>query len=238
MIPEEDIIIVILNGLPDEFSIVRTLVEGRETPISLRDLRAQLLAAERRIEGSFSYHSTLSAMIARGDHSHTTNRGSNGQGWNTPTNGKAKEIKHGGVSPECPACGKKGHTIDTCFKIHKCQICGRHGHLTRNCYQNPDYKPQQGTTQATTQNQFSTGPSPECQICFKRGHTAANCFYRTNVPSDHPSVAIPTCQICGLKGHVVLNCTHRTNFAYQGSDPPASLTALTAQSNGSYNGHS
>lgn len=67
VIQEEDIIIFILNGLPDEYSTVRTVVEGRETPITLRDLRPQLLTVERRIEGSFSYYSQLSAMVARGD---------------------------------------------------------------------------------------------------------------------------------------------------------------------------
>lgn len=30
-IPDEDIIIVVLNGLPEEYSIVRTVIEGRET---------------------------------------------------------------------------------------------------------------------------------------------------------------------------------------------------------------
>lgn len=64
VIPEEDIVIVILNGLPDEYSTVRTVVEGRETPITLRDLRAQLLAVERRIEGSLSFPSNLGAMVA------------------------------------------------------------------------------------------------------------------------------------------------------------------------------
>lgn len=38
--PEEDIIIVILNGLPKEYAIVRTVIEGRETLITLRDLRS------------------------------------------------------------------------------------------------------------------------------------------------------------------------------------------------------
>lgn len=36
VIPEEDIIIVILNGLPDEYSTVRTVVEGRDTNCSSR----------------------------------------------------------------------------------------------------------------------------------------------------------------------------------------------------------
>ncbi|PRQ44692.1 putative RNA-directed DNA polymerase [Rosa chinensis] len=233
-IPDEDIIIVILNGLPDEYSTIRTVVEGRETPISLRDLRSQLLAAERRLEGSFSLLSTMSAMLAQGGETRTGERDGSSRGWDNKGGGKNKDVKYNGNGVECSVCGKKGHTVDTCFRVHKCQICGKHGHLTSTCYQNPDYKPQQ-----TSQSQFrpsSIVPSPECQICSKKGHTAANCFYRTNVPEGHPSLSIPTCQICGLKGHVALNCSHRTNFAYQGSDPPASLAALTAQSTGSVNG--
>ncbi|KAK9924106.1 hypothetical protein M0R45_032493 [Rubus argutus] len=233
VIPEEDIVIVILNGLPDEYSTVRTVVEGRETPITLRDLRAQLLAVERRIEGSLSFPSNLGAMVARGAHSQTEERTGSTKGWSAKFDSKEKGVKQGSSGTECPACGKRGHTIDTCFRIHKCQICGRHGHLTSTCYQNPEYKTQRVQPQSEILN--SNGPSPECQICSKKGHTAANCFYRTNVPADHPSLSIPTCQICGLKGHVALNCSNRTNFAYQGSEPPASLTALTA-STGSYNG--
>ncbi|XP_040362819.1 uncharacterized protein LOC121049449 [Rosa chinensis] len=119
-------------------------------------------------------------------------------------------------------------------KVHKCQICGKHGHLTITCYQNPDYKPQQGTQ--VQSSSLNSGLSPECQICSKKGHTAANCFYRTDVPAGHPSLSIPTCQICGLKGHVALNYSHRTNFDYQGSEPPASLSALIAQNNGNDSG--
>lgn len=204
------------------------MVEGRETLITLRDLRSQLLAAERRIEGSLSLHSPMSAMVARGGARNDVREG-DGQGWMTRNEGKGKGFKNGNGSIECPACGKKGHSVATCFRIHKCQICGKHGHLTNTCYQNPAYKSFQVPSQPS---QVISGPSPECQICSKRGHTAANCFYRTNVPADHPSLSIPTCQICGLKGHVALNCTHRTNFAYQGSEPPASLTALTAQRSG------
>lgn len=66
-ISDEDIVIVILNGLPDEYSTVRTVIEGRETLISMRDLRSQLLSAERRIEGSFSLLSNMSTMMARGN---------------------------------------------------------------------------------------------------------------------------------------------------------------------------
>lgn len=232
VVPEEEIVIVILNGLPDEYSTVRTVVEGRENPITLRDLRAQLLAAERRIEGSFSFHQNISAMVARGDGSRSDERSGGNRGWSNRFDSKDKE-KQGYSNSECLACGRKGHTVDTCFRIHKCQICGKHGHLTRNCYQNPAYKSQQVSSQNRSLN--NTGPSPECHICSKKGHTTVNCFYRSDVPADHPSLAIPTCQICGLKGHVALNCTQRTNFAFQGTEPPASLTALTT-STGNFNG--
>lgn len=77
VIPEEDVIIVILNGLLEEYSTMRTTVEGRETPITLRDLRSQLLAAEKRIEGNFSFHSPMSAMAARGGPQHDTRDGDN-----------------------------------------------------------------------------------------------------------------------------------------------------------------
>lgn len=158
-VPDEDVIIVILNGLPDEYSIVRTVVEGRETPITLRDLRSQLLATERRIEGSFSLHSTLSAMVARGNGSRGEDRDGNNRDWSTRNEHKGKDVKLGGGSTECPACGKKGHTIDTCFRIHKCQICGKHGHLTSKCYQNPEYKSSQVTSQTRSP---INGPLPEC----------------------------------------------------------------------------
>ncbi|XP_061999614.1 uncharacterized protein LOC133717007 [Rosa rugosa] len=172
----------------------------------------------------------MSAMIARREE--PRNAGQENSSWNNRNGGKMKDGRNSGVGVECQVCGKKGHIVDTCFKVHKCQICGKHGHLTSTCYQNPDYKPQQGT-QASSLN---SGPSPEYQICSKKGHTAANCFYRTDVPAGHPSLSIPTCQICGLKGHVALNCSHRTNFAYQGSEPPASLAALIAQNSGNHSG--
>ncbi|KAB2600658.1 hypothetical protein D8674_038536 [Pyrus ussuriensis x Pyrus communis] len=67
----------------------------------------------------------------------------------------------------------------------------------------------------------------ECQICNKRGHTVANCFHRnTNPPSNGFHML---CQICGRHGHSALDCYHRGNYAFQGQQPPAQFTAMTAQ---------
>lgn len=114
-VPDEDIIIVILNGLPEEYSTVRTVIKGRETKITLRDLWSQLLVAERHIEGSFSLYNNMSTMIARGDGAKFDVRDNDTRGWNTKIDGKGKDGRYvtGGV--ECQVCGKQGHTIDTCF---------------------------------------------------------------------------------------------------------------------------
>ena len=53
-IVDEDIIVVTLNGLPDEYSMIKTVIRARDTPISLKDYRAQLIVAERDIESHFS----------------------------------------------------------------------------------------------------------------------------------------------------------------------------------------
>ncbi|KAK9924052.1 hypothetical protein M0R45_032441 [Rubus argutus] len=206
----------------------------------------------------------MSALTACCDESITEERNGDSRGWLARTVGKGKHATPGGGSTECLACGKRGHTVDTCFRIHKCQICGKHGHLTSTCYQNLEYMSHHVFPQ--NRSLSSIGSSLKCQICSKKGHTAAKCFYRADVPADHPSLFIPTCQICGLKGHtaakcfyradvkldhpslfiptcqicglkchVALNCPHRTTFAYQVSESPTSLTALTALSAESYN---
>ncbi|KAK9941820.1 hypothetical protein M0R45_007514 [Rubus argutus] len=208
----------------------------------------------------------MSALTACCDGSITEERNGDSRGWLARTVGKEKHATLGDGSTECLACGKRGHTVDTCFRIHKCQICGKHGHLTSTCYQNLEYMSQHVFPQ--NRSLSSIGSSLKCQICSKKGHTASKCFYRADVPADHlslfiptcqicglkghtaakcfyradvsadhPSLFIPTCQICGLKCHVALNCPHRTTFAYQVSESPTSLTALTALSAGSYNGN-
>lgn len=67
----------------------------------------------------------------------------------------------------------------------------------------------------------------ECQICNKYGHIVPNCYYRNKQP---PMIhgTISECQICGKRGHTALNCFHRSNYAYQGTNPPSTLTAMTA----------
>ncbi|CAL8091507.1 unnamed protein product [Prunus armeniaca] len=49
-ISDDDFIIAALNGLPPEYDIIKTILIARDTPISLKDFRAQLLAAKQTAE--------------------------------------------------------------------------------------------------------------------------------------------------------------------------------------------
>ncbi|XP_070673164.1 uncharacterized protein [Malus domestica] len=47
---DDDIVILTLTGLPSEFNTIRSVIRGRDTVISLKDLRSQLLAEEAMLE--------------------------------------------------------------------------------------------------------------------------------------------------------------------------------------------
>ncbi|PRQ35723.1 putative RNA helicase transcription factor interactor and regulator CCHC(Zn) family [Rosa chinensis] len=244
---DEDIVVVTLNGLPDEYAMIKTVIRAKDTPISLKDFRAQLLAAERDIESLLVPHMSMSAMAAKGSFYRSNNSShfsggsgsyngdkgkalwsdntSKSQTWNNNGTFSQNNSSGGGFKNysgvECQVCGKKGHTESNCYKKIECHICHKKGHIASKCFQNP------ANTQGS-EYRTNVGASPECQICSKKGHTAINCFYRGDIPPDHPSLSVVVCQICGLKGHVALNCHHRSNYAYQGSERPVSLTAMTA----------
>ncbi|KAL6191895.1 hypothetical protein ACLB2K_038284 [Fragaria x ananassa] len=63
---DEDIVVVTLNGLPEEYPMIKIVIRQRDNSIFFKDLRAQLLAAERDIESQLSLSGSMIAMSARG----------------------------------------------------------------------------------------------------------------------------------------------------------------------------
>ncbi|CAN6680423.1 unnamed protein product [Malus baccata var. baccata] len=67
-VSENDLVIAVLTGLPQEFDMIRTVILARETPISLKDFRAQLLSVELTIESRVStLTGSMAAMYMNGD---------------------------------------------------------------------------------------------------------------------------------------------------------------------------
>lgn len=49
---DDDIVILTLAGIPSEFNTIRSIIWGMDNVISIKDLRAQLLAEEAMIENA------------------------------------------------------------------------------------------------------------------------------------------------------------------------------------------
>ncbi|KAM1798815.1 hypothetical protein ACFX12_032848 [Malus domestica] len=60
---DEDIVILALNGLPAEYNTFRCVIRGRESVISLKDFRSQLLAEEIIVE-NLVHNPLMKAMVA------------------------------------------------------------------------------------------------------------------------------------------------------------------------------
>ncbi|CAL2270719.1 unnamed protein product [Prunus armeniaca] len=178
-ISDDDLMISVLNGLPFDYDMIRTVLVAHATPISLKDFCSQFLAAEQATESRPS--SLLSPMTAMIGHSSS-------------------------VSPS-PGAG----ILPTPYPNNCPTNCG--GYFAP--------RPSSGFPRS--------GITPECQICFECGHTAVNCFYRNSSSTSSSSSSVVECQICGKRGHGALNCYHRSNYVYQGSPPPPTLNAMTAQ---------
>ncbi|KAM1109218.1 hypothetical protein TB1_008081 [Malus domestica] len=62
-IPNEDIVIVALRGLPTEYNTIKAVIRGRENLVSLQELRSQLKAEEATLEESLK-QPLMAAMYA------------------------------------------------------------------------------------------------------------------------------------------------------------------------------
>ncbi|KAM1378721.1 hypothetical protein ACFX2I_020708 [Malus domestica] len=61
---DDDIVILILNGLSREYNTIRSIIRGQESVVSLKDLRFQLLAEEAMVE-NIVVTPFLYAMVAK-----------------------------------------------------------------------------------------------------------------------------------------------------------------------------
>ncbi|CAB4261550.1 unnamed protein product [Prunus armeniaca] len=63
-ISDEDITILTLKGLPAEYNTIKAIIHGRESVLSMKELRSQLKAEESTLEESARQIPLLSAMAA------------------------------------------------------------------------------------------------------------------------------------------------------------------------------
>ncbi|CAN6726303.1 unnamed protein product [Malus baccata var. baccata] len=259
-ITENDLKIAVLSGLPPEYEVIKTIILARDTSISLKDFRAQLIGVEGSLETRLTnIAGTMSAMYVRGDSTHDQgSESSHSQRFNGSSsfNGGFGFAGNGGRSFQQRSNfnnnrrfnGPNNNTRSySNFGNRSYGFSDSNGSNSSNesvdnqkgQYGSSNNLPggsgfRQGSNWHGNTN-YKAAISLECQICSRRGHTAPNCYYRTD--SGQVFKGPVFCQIYGKKGHTAIQCYHRNNYSYQGPPPPQSLNptpvGMAAQSSNS-----
>ncbi|CAL9023567.1 unnamed protein product, partial [Prunus brigantina] len=218
---DEDIVILALNGLPPEYNTFRCVVRGRESVITLKEFRSQLLAEEHIVEILCVAPSYLTAMAA-------TSR---------PTVSSAPPFQQSNGAHGQPSYVHGGHK-----NFHRNRGKGRFNQGQRPFNPRPQFytqthvlpTPTSGVLGQFPTSQYTSPSAPlvlTCQLCNSEGHTAPFCG--SNPPERSK------CHICGKTNHTTWYCfynDHGPNFIGAGGYsqapqmPSSSLGYSSAQS--------
>ncbi|CAL2255540.1 unnamed protein product [Prunus armeniaca] len=249
-VSDDDFMIATLNGLPQEYDMIKTVLIARDTPISLKDFRAQLLAAEQIAEARLVPYSAMFVTPSSSSYASVNAMGLSNSGMGLLPTPSSLPVAYMGsydrsVLPSLdrnfgsrPVLGNNGGFSH--FNDHQHHGIGNSQHGGFSGFPNHSGSGRgrfqsRASPSSFSGNRFGSNSSqksavvPECQICSKRGHTAANCYFRHEASSSRHGSQVIECQICGKKGHGALDCFHRSNYVYQGQAPPSNLSAMTAQ---------
>ncbi|PRQ50702.1 putative RNA-directed DNA polymerase [Rosa chinensis] len=227
-IADEDVMILILKGLPSEFSIVRMMIKAKHAPISMTELRTLLLAAESEIECETKMQSlsltSMNAMVAK----HSSFAESN----------ESKGLLPTPVGPNGFAAFHNGPRNGS-NRGFSTNYGGHNGYNNRNV-NSGGFRPNWNTSNAGfglhdgSQNGYGTGgfgntqfgfkqgcnngyngfrPRIVCQICETPGHSAQTCWHLGKINGSGTSSSVLECQLCGLASHSAVECNQRQSFA-------------------------
>ena len=110
---DEDIVVVVLNGLPAEFNLIKAIIRGRKSPIAMQELRILLLSAERDIANRVVLN--IQAFSAMKTKKIVSQRCLNGNGNRSKTGGDARRNRNNFLSSsQCQICREKDTAV-RCF---------------------------------------------------------------------------------------------------------------------------
>ena len=241
VVSDNDLIIAALVGLPREYAIIRTFILARESYISLKEFRAQLLNTERDIECmEHTLSTSMAAMYVQGASSQT-------------------HIEHGSSSNSHSADGLSSATVGTIRpgSFYPTLIAQTSSHLHVPSVQ-PHPLPMPPPVQfspygygygfvGTSEFGFSAGNSSQgsmsmssqsTYIPYNGQHQRGNGNFRSNFNkgrgsnfgsrqgqwngnTDSRFHMQHECQICQRRGHTAPNCFYRS--------PSSSSTVTTCQ---------
>ncbi|XP_050138269.1 uncharacterized protein LOC126614663 isoform X2 [Malus sylvestris] len=236
-ITDNDLVIAALTGLPADFDTIRTVVLARDTPISLKEFRAQLLGAEKIIEARMqSLVHSMAALYGNGSVPFSCGGNSAYQSVShasSPSTGSDSTVPQssnfgfGLVAPDSSNSG--GSTSQTCqqFPPHNANVFSgprnNFGNQGPRSFGNNNGHTSFGNTYGT---QF--GHSGYNSSGHNYGNSSGGNGYRgkgnggyrpkfngnrsgnywSGNTSTRPNI-VPECQICSRKGHTAVTCLYR-----------------------------
>ncbi|XP_050141048.1 uncharacterized protein LOC126616999 [Malus sylvestris] len=214
-VSKNDLVIAVLTGLPQEFDMIRIVILARETPISLKDFRAQLLSAELTIESRVSaLTGSMVAMYMNGDNGkgHTGSYQANGtyHGESFGASGyQGGETSNIGATDYQGGYGFTGSNQRTFPSQNRGSF-----NSNRNSYGNNASKPYFGNKNKGSNNTFSD-PGRNSQSSFNGqssngGSNSGSNWQNWNGNTTYRSSITPECQICSRRGHTTPNCHFRS----------------------------
>ncbi|KAB2607785.1 hypothetical protein D8674_010953 [Pyrus ussuriensis x Pyrus communis] len=188
VVSENDMIVAALAGLPAEFNMIRTVIVARETPISLKEFRAQLLAAERTAEDSQStMNFPMSAMYCQGESSNASS---------SQSQRSSQQFSGGyGFVSGANANSQNNTQRPTWGIVSQASLPQFHQHSNANSQHNRSYQNYGGNN-----GRFNNRPRYNGN---NNGRFSGNSNFFNGNTGSKPTL-IPECQICNKRGHTLL----------------------------------
>ncbi|KAK1604433.1 hypothetical protein QYE76_028106 [Lolium multiflorum] len=169
----EEFISYVLAGLDDDYEALVEVISNRNTPISIRDLFAQLLSKEQRVEAK-------KAEQHGGHNFHSANAAS--RGGKAPYRGDYRGEYRPDQRPDPRNQGRPGYFNKPAVSGYSFGGGGGSGSVNRGggYSSGGGGRPRQGDDRTNRGNggRGDEGNRPICQICDKVGHIASRCFKR------------------------------------------------------------
>ncbi|CAN6680338.1 unnamed protein product [Malus baccata var. baccata] len=202
-VSDNDLVIAVLTGLPQDFDMIRTVILARETPISLKYFHAQLLSAELTIESRVS-------VLTNNGKGHTCSYQANGS-YHGESSAMGASGYQGGESSNIGANdyqGRYGFTSSNQRTFNSQNIGSFNSH--RNSYGSNASKPYFGNKNKGSNNTFSD-PGRNSQSSFNGqssngGSKNGSNWQNWNGNTTYRSSITPECQICSRRCHTAPNC--------------------------------
>ena len=173
LVDDEDLLHIVLKGLPSEYESFSTAMLTKSEPVSFEELHVLMITQEELLKSSQenSKENSIMAMAAnKGNLTHFNNsaRGGFNNRGRGGFNGRGRSNNRGNFSSR--GGSNQGH--------HQ----GIQGYIPQPFPQSNPTFPQSNPNFSNPNSNFSNhNPNrPTCQICYKQGHTALDCYNRMN----------------------------------------------------------